>query len=294
MEQMQIVLVTGCSFGLGTNIAMKFAGDPRQCYKVWAAVRVKEESELITKLAGDFLNKTLFVCDIDLSSKDSIVSTVNTILKTDGRVDILVNNGVCNYFCPFENLEMAAVRRVMEVNFFGHLRIIHMILPTMKKRRHGRVISIGSMGAVGVNSPFCEFFDASKNALAIFGDNMNGQLRSYNVWFSIVHPGAIRTQRPIDIFVNRNYKDIVRVPCGGDDVTNQLFENYLELLSNSYSSGYAQEPDSVADVVKEVSEKEKPLAMYQTDQNGTALAANTYKDTTGEVTVKHISAMLGL
>lgn len=86
----------------------------------------------------------------------------------------------------------------------------------------------------------------------------------------------------------------MRVPCGGDDVTNQLFENYLELLSNSYSSGYAQEPDSVADVVKEVSEKEKPLAMYQTDQNGTALAANTYKDTTGEVTVKHISAMLGL
>lgn len=89
MADRQVVLITGCSFGLGTHLAMAYASDKEKRYKVWAAVRVDEESELIKKMAGDLLNDTLFVCSIDLCDKTTIIDAVNMILKRDNKVDIL-------------------------------------------------------------------------------------------------------------------------------------------------------------------------------------------------------------
>lgn len=87
-----------------------------------------------------------------MGEETAIPITFNyTLVFTSSSFDA-VNNAVCNFFTPFETLDIDSGRKVMEINLFGHARLIHLLIPGMKERRHGRIISIGSIGAVGCES----------------------------------------------------------------------------------------------------------------------------------------------
>ena len=85
-----IVLITGCSKGIGQGVALYLAKDPQRRYKVYATMRnVTDGSVDIRSKAGDALKDTLFILELDVTKQDTIDRAVKHIVETDGRIDVL-------------------------------------------------------------------------------------------------------------------------------------------------------------------------------------------------------------
>ena len=65
-----------------------------------------------------------------------------------GRVDVLVNNAGIGYFAAVEESEEAQIRRMFEINVFGLGRMLHAVLPGMRKRRKGFIVNFSSIGGL--------------------------------------------------------------------------------------------------------------------------------------------------
>ena len=86
----QVVLITGCSKGIGEGIALHLAKDPQRRYKVYASMRNKatRASDIAAK-ARNLLDTTLFLQELDVTKQDTIDRTVKEIIDKEGRIDIL-------------------------------------------------------------------------------------------------------------------------------------------------------------------------------------------------------------
>ncbi|KAJ8018012.1 Retinol dehydrogenase 8 [Holothuria leucospilota] len=92
----QIVLITGCSSGLGLDFAVTMAKDVDQRYIVYATMRNLVKKEGLVRQAGDTLNKTLFIKQLDVTEGDEIKKAVSEIYAEHNRIDILGET-----FCVF-------------------------------------------------------------------------------------------------------------------------------------------------------------------------------------------------
>ena len=71
---------------------------------------------------------------------------MDTVLKENGSVDVLVNNAGYSLFGSLEELSFEEIRGQFETNFFGVVRTCKAVIPTMRKQGSGTIIIIGSLG----------------------------------------------------------------------------------------------------------------------------------------------------
>lgn len=100
----EIVLISGCSSGIGLATAQLLAHDPQKRFLVYATIlKPLEQEEQFRLQAGDALNDTLFPLQMDVTKEAMIVDTVATVMKNHGRIDIL---SMWRYFCNNNNKSM--------------------------------------------------------------------------------------------------------------------------------------------------------------------------------------------
>src|SRR2546422_10062534 len=102
--------------------------------------------------------------DLDVDSDASVRESIERIVKEGGQVDVLVNNAGIERTGSVEELALAEFRAVMETNYFGAIRCIQAVLPTMRQRRSGCIINVASVAGRIANSPMAPY-TASKFAL---------------------------------------------------------------------------------------------------------------------------------
>ncbi|XP_072028810.1 retinol dehydrogenase 8-like isoform X3 [Amphiura filiformis] len=86
----QIVVITGCSKGIGQGIALTLAKDPQRRFKVYATMRNIATNQEDTKTkAGSYYNDTLFIREIDVTKQDTIDKTIKEIIEGEGSIDVL-------------------------------------------------------------------------------------------------------------------------------------------------------------------------------------------------------------
>ena len=90
----KIVLITGCSTGIGLAIPISLANNQDGRYKVYATMRNLGKKEALEKAAGDSLDKTLLIRQLDVCSDEHVDKVVNEIIAKDGRLDILSKRGL--------------------------------------------------------------------------------------------------------------------------------------------------------------------------------------------------------
>jgi len=185
---MPSALITGSSKGIGLETALAFG---RAGYKVHATMRKPSQSpELAETAAQERL--PVIVTAMDVDSDDSVRQAIGKIQKEHGAIDVLVNNAGVERLGSVEELPLAEFRAVMETNYFGALRCIQAVVPDMRKRRHGCIINVTSVGGRICCAPLTSY-NASKWALEALSEGLAGEMKAFNVRVAIVEPGIVDT-----------------------------------------------------------------------------------------------------
>ncbi|XP_077993815.1 retinol dehydrogenase 8-like [Glandiceps talaboti] len=278
----KIVVITGCSSGIGLATAALLANNESKLYKVYATMRNLGKKEALEKAVGDNLNKTAFIREMDVSKDNSVKDFFCTLLEEEDKVDVLVNNAGIGQETVIEAVSIDFYHQIMETNYFGMVRTIQAVLPTMKKRRSGRIINVSSdFGIIGC--PFLEAYVASKFAVEGFSQSLASVLRSFKIYVSSIQYGPVHTS----ISENGNTFGAKFEMGEVDNVTQEMFKRYEEALEQIYSD-YGQTSEEAAEVMMEIIEADQPKLMYQSHEWATKYISVSIKDTTGENVVEFI------
>ncbi|XP_072030043.1 retinol dehydrogenase 8-like [Amphiura filiformis] len=278
----QVVLVTGCSKGLGEGIALLLAKDPQQRFKVYATMRnLSSGATGIKGKAENLLDSTLFLRELDVTKQDTIDRTVKEIIEKEGRIDVLVNNAGITDGMWWEDVSIEDHKRIFETNYFGCVRMTRAVVPYMKEKRQGRVIQISSVyGFQPI--PFSSVpYMAAKMALEGFTESIAPPLGKFNVWVSLIEPGPIMTPLMVQLGgkLEHIFDSIVDSVPGeiGDEVKRIYTANKDQILMET------QTIEAVAGVVKDTIVSEKPDFRVQTSEDTKNMAAARFNDRTGNV-----------
>ena len=179
MADRKVALVTGASSGIGEATASQLA---RAGFWVFGGSR--------TVAAG----RGAVVAHVPLDVRDdaSVRDCVGEILRAAGRIDVLVNNA--GYLCAgaVEEVSAAEAQAQFETNYFGVARMTAAVLPAMRERRAGHIITISSLTGLAA-VPFWGHYSASKFAVEGLMEALRHEVRPFGISVALVEPGAIKT-----------------------------------------------------------------------------------------------------
>lgn len=183
MEKKQkVILITGASSGIGYDAAKELA---EQGHKVYAAARRVANMEPL-KAFG-----IVPVC-LDVTQEDSCEKVVQSIVREEGRIDVLVNNAGYGLYGSVEDTPMSKARNVFDVNVFGLAMMAKLVIPYMRAQHSGTIINMSSMGGKAPTY-FGAWYHATKFAVEGFSDCLRMELSGFNINVVIIEPGGIKT-----------------------------------------------------------------------------------------------------
>lgn len=183
----RVFLLTGATGGIGEELARLLA---KEGAKIALLARRKKE---LTRLS-DELNKgrnCALAIPADITDDEAVKSAVDIAVKHFGTLDGLINNSGVTMEAPVSKTSIEDYRRIMEVNFFGPLRMIHATLEHIKKNK-GWIVNISSMLALGA-FPNLSAYTSSKFALTGLAHCLRQELRGKGVKCVIVFPTLVAT-----------------------------------------------------------------------------------------------------
>ena len=139
---MSTVLITGTSKGIGYESALAFA---RAGHQVFATMRNPASAPALAEIAAaEKLPITISPMDVD---SDSSVATAIAAILQHTPIDILVNNAGIERVGSVEELPLSDARAIMETNYFGVIRCLQALAPSMRLRGSGAIINVSSIPA---------------------------------------------------------------------------------------------------------------------------------------------------
>uniref|UniRef100_A0ACD5X3Y8 Uncharacterized protein n=2 Tax=Avena sativa TaxID=4498 RepID=A0ACD5X3Y8_AVESA len=180
-----VVLITGCAEGgIGHEYCRAFTALGCRVVATDVPDRVAGLASLLD--AADRL-------PLDVTSDASVDEAVSRVLTDYGRVDVLVNNAGMGCTGPLAELGGSeTVRRAMDVNFLGMLRLVRAVTPSMAARRSGRVVNVGSVVGTAA-TPWAGVYCASKAAIHAATDALRLELAPFGVHVVKVVPGRVKS-----------------------------------------------------------------------------------------------------
>jgi NAD(P)-dependent dehydrogenase (short-subunit alcohol dehydrogenase family) len=232
---MENVVITGTSTGIGYTTSLHLA---RHGYRVFAGMRnLAKAGPLRDAAAAEKL--PVQVIELDVTSVASVAAAFATI-ATDGPVDVLINNAGIGGASPLELTPEDEHRAMFETNYFGAVRCIQAVLPSMRERRHGTIVDITSMAGRWA-TPNQIPYSASKWALECLGEALAHEVRRFGVRVVNIEPGVIMT----NIFENSS--EATRY-----DKTSP-YQQVMRRNGKMFAAGFkvGAQPDEVAAVILE-------------------------------------------
>ena len=184
-----IAVVTGVNSGIGRATALHLAA---RGLTVYGTVRSLSKAGKLESLAAEAAVHVNLV-ELDVADDDSVRAGFARILDaTNGRVDLLVNNAGVGPIGVAEHTPTSAYLDTINVNLCGAVRCVQQVLPGMRGRQRGSIITIGSFtGRVGAAAQSA--YVASKFALEGWTDGLAQEVAPFGIRVAIVEPGVTRT-----------------------------------------------------------------------------------------------------
>jgi NAD(P)-dependent dehydrogenase (short-subunit alcohol dehydrogenase family) len=185
---MSVVLITGCSSGFGRASAIAFS---RAGNIVYASMRDTSKAGPLQEIAAKE-RIDIRVVSLDVTKPATFPSLVDSIVRDTGRLDVLVNNAGLLRPGAFEDLDEAALREVMETNFFAPFLLARSILPQMRRQRGGYIIMISSLSGIA-GLPGDVAYTASKFAVEGATEALRHEVDRWHIKVALVEAGLYAT-----------------------------------------------------------------------------------------------------
>lgn len=184
----KIALVTGASYGIGFAIA---------CGLAQAGAKV-----VFNDINQDLVNKGLAAYEAegikahgyvaDVTNEDQVNALVAQIEKEVGEIDILVNNAGIIKRIPMHEMKASEFRQVIDIDLNGPFIMAKAVLPSMMKRKSGKIINICSMMSE-LGRETVSAYAAAKGGLKMLTRNIASEYGEYNIQCNGLGPGYIAT-----------------------------------------------------------------------------------------------------
>lgn len=182
-----VVLITGCSSGLGKFLAQRLI----QSGKYRVVVTAREKSLGLVK---SFFSESedVLIRQLDVTDDTQISELINDICCVWGGVNVLVNNaGIC-YRSVVEHMDIDSEMIQLKTNYLGPMSLIRSVLPIMREQGGGRIINVSSVSGM-VSMPTMASYSASKHALEGATEALWYEARPYGIKVSLIEPGFINS-----------------------------------------------------------------------------------------------------
>ncbi|CAM2941465.1 oxidoreductase [Skermania piniformis] len=251
---MTVVLITGCSSGIGAATAAELVADG---HTVYATAR---RPETLTELA----DKGCRTLALDVTDESSMAAAVTMVEAEHGAVDVLVNNAGYSQSGAVESIPLDDIRRQFETNVFGMIRMSQLVLPGMRAAGRGRIINLGSMGG-RLTFPGGGIYHATKYAVEAICDAMRFEVQGFGVQVVLIEPGLITTEfadtavGSVDGLADGPYAEFnARVGA----VTAEIYRSPVAKLAGGG-------PEAVAKVIRKAVDSKRPKARYAVTPSAT-------------------------
>ena len=186
----KVALITGASSGIGFMTAKKLAAAGA---KVILVARTREKLEEVQRIIENSGGEA-HVYPCDLNDMEAIDAMADQVLADFGHVDILINNaGRSIRRAVIESLDrFHDFERTMQLNYFGAVRLILKLLPTMAHHKSGHIVNISSIGVLANAARFSAYV-ASKAALDAFGRCLSAEVKHKNIEITAIYMPLVRT-----------------------------------------------------------------------------------------------------
>ena len=221
----KVVLITGTNSGFGWLTAHSVAALGHQVYATIRDTKGKNAEK--AKALAQVENIT--VLDVSLTDETSVKNAMDTIIATEGRIDVLVNNAGISSFGVAESFTPDDVQQMLDINAIAPWRLMKLALPFMRQQSEGLIINVSS-GWGRFSAPFSVVYAASKFALEGLSEGLHYELKPLGIDVAIIQPGAFPTemsqklQPGSDPSVVEGYQAIADLPNKMFAAIGQMFE----------------------------------------------------------------------
>lgn len=239
----KVILITGASSGMGKETAKKLI---QQGHAVYTVARRIDKMQDLKNLGG-------YPMQMDITNDDDIQRVVDTIIKKEGKIDVLWNNAGYGLYGTVEEVPLETARNQFEVNLFGLAAMTQKVVPYMRKAKAGTIINTSSIGGK-MYFPLGAWYHASKHALEGWSDCLRLELKQFNIKVVILEPGFIATE----------FGDVLLKQF---DTPNKdsAYKDMIDKLSKgtANSGNNVSQPSVIADAVVKIVDSKNPKTRYK-------------------------------
>src|SRR4030042_3023728 len=178
-------LVTGASSGIGRETARRLA---QEGFQVIASARRRERLDELAKENQNILSRP-----VDLSDAQELEKFCQEISAPPEPISVLINNAGFSVRGAIEDVSLASIRRLFEVNVYGLIKVTQACLPAMRRIRYGTIVNLSSV--VGkFPYPTSGPYAATKHAVETISDALRMEGRPFGIRVITIRPGAIGSE----------------------------------------------------------------------------------------------------
>lgn len=238
----QVAVVTGCSTGLGVQMAKALAN--QGCNIVAIARRKEKIDEVAKEIADTFKVKTLAV-QCDITDTEKVNAAIDEVVKTFGRIDILINNAGTGAVAPAEDITDEQFNGELNVDLGGTFKVSRAVAKkAMIPAKYGRIINIASMyGLVGNKVAPCSPYHAAKGGVVNLTRGLASEWGKYKINVNAICPGYFYsplTKETLDSdFFQQNAQTMIPLSRYGNEGELDTAAIFLSSPASSYVTGVA-------------------------------------------------------
>ena len=248
MDAEKTVLITGASTGIGLAMARALT---RTSYRTFLTARESSLPRFAAHAIGE--SSHVRIRPLDVTKAEEREAIIEEAERDWGGIDILINNAGVSYRAVVEHVVEQERLEQMNVNFRSPMEMIRLVLPNMRAKRAGRIITISSVGGM-MAMPTMAAYSASKFALEGAHEALWYEVRPWGIRVTLVQPG----------FVDSDGFQKVRYTVQSDRSEQELAEPYHEHYRNmgpfiaKLMMASRATPESVANVVLKTMRRNRP------------------------------------